>query len=158
VSSLHGTTHLPLPRADRSTRRPAGERFTLPARADSVAVARRIVVRWLRVWGLSETVCETARLLVSELFTNAVLHTDSGQVVCRIEASGERLRIEVADEGLGLDDAVGTDAMPPRGTGRAETEKENGRGLMLVDTLADAWGVIPADRRAGCTIWAEIGP
>jgi serine/threonine-protein kinase RsbW len=158
VSSLHGTTPLPLPRAARSPSHPPAERFTLPARADSVAVARRIVVRWLRVWGLSETVSETARLLVSELFTNAVLHTDSGQVVCRIEASGERLRIEVADEGLGIDEALGTDATPPRGTGGAETEKENGRGLMLVDGLSDAWGVIPADRRAGCTIWAEIGP
>lgn len=158
MSSLHGTTPLPLPRTAQSTSHPPGERFTLPARADSVAAARRIVVRWLRVWGLPETVCETARLLVSELFTNAVLHTDSGQVICRVEASGQRLRIEVADEGLGLDDALGTDAATPRGTGPVETEKENGRGLLLVDGLADAWGVIPADRRAGCTVWAEIGP
>jgi serine/threonine-protein kinase RsbW len=154
VSSLHGTTPLPLPRPTRSAANPPGERFTLPARADSVAVARRIVVRWLRLWGLSEPLCDTARLVLSELFTNAVLHTDSGQIVCRIEASGGRLRIEVADEGLGLDEALGTCESPYPAQ---STDAENGRGLVLVDALADSWGVITADRRAGCTVWAEIG-
>jgi anti-sigma regulatory factor (Ser/Thr protein kinase) len=111
------------------------------------------VVRWLRVWGLPEPLRETARLVVSELFTNAVLHTDSGQVVCRVEASGARLRIEVADQGLGLDEDEGDCGTPG---GHGDVEAENGRGLMLVDALADSWGVITADRRAGCTVWAEI--
>ncbi|MGP4115466.1 ATP-binding protein [Streptomyces sp. 4N509B] len=143
-------TPLPIPRPVRSTIDPPGERFTLPAQADSVAVARRITVRWLRLWGLPQPLWDTARLVVSELFTNALLHTDSGQIVCRLEASGRRVRIEVADEGLGIDDGP-ADQEP----GRAD-EAENGRGLLLVDTLTDAWGVITADRRAGCTVWAEI--
>jgi serine/threonine-protein kinase RsbW len=154
VSSAHGTTPLPLPRPARSPAQPPGERFTLPAQADSVAIARRIVVRWLRVWGVPEELRETARLVVSELFTNAVLHTDSGQVVCRVEVGGGRLRIEVADQGLGLDEAPEDGGGLPGGAGDAEAE--NGRGLMLVDALAASWGVIAADRRAGCTIWAEI--
>jgi anti-sigma regulatory factor (Ser/Thr protein kinase) len=111
------------------------------------------VIRWLRLWGLPEPVRETARLVVSELFTNAVLHTESGQIVCRIEASGDRLRIEVADEGLGLDETLGACGAPGED---GDADAENGRGLMLVDALAESWGVITADRRAGCTIWAEI--
>ncbi|MGP3967638.1 ATP-binding protein [Streptomyces sp. 6N223] len=153
MSSAHGTTPLPLPRPARSPAHPPAERFTLPAQADSVAIARRIVARWLRVWGVPEEPRETARLVVSELFTNAVLHTDSGQVVCRIEASGGRLRLEVADQGLGLDETPEECGIP----GKAEdVEAENGRGLMLVDALTESWGVITADRRAGCTVWAEI--
>lgn len=157
MSSAHGTTPLPLPHPARSPAHPPGERFTLPAQADSVAVARRIVVRWLRLWGVPDQVRETARLVVSELFTNAVLHTDSGQIVCRIEVSGGTLRIEVADQGLGLDEApAGGTAAPPTQGRAGGGEAENGRGLMLVDALAGSWGVITADRRAGCTIWAEI--
>lgn len=143
-------TPLPLPPSVRSTIDPPGERFTLPAQADSVAVARRVVVRWLRLWGLPDTLWDTARLVVSELFTNALLHTDSCQIVCRIEASGRRVRIEVADEGLGIDED------PTAEAAACGDEAEHGRGLLLVDALADAWGVIPADRRVGCTVWAEL--
>ena len=91
---------------------------------------------------------ETARLLVSELVANAVLHTDSRQIICRIEASGPCLRLEVVDEGSGIPEA-------PSDPG---ADAECGRGLMLLDALAHSWGVLRPDQGGGCTVWAEIRP
>lgn len=105
VFPLHGTTPLTLPAqapaAPRALRR--GERFALPALAESVGTARGHVDQRLCHWGLPEDVRDTARLVISELVTNAILHTDSHVVTCRLEASPrlDRLRIEVADEGRG---------------------------------------------------------
>lgn len=151
MSPVHGMTPLPLPlpRPPGSAADPPGERFALPPRAESATAARLLVTHWLGRWGMPEDVIETARLLISELVANAVLHTDSQQIICRIEASGHRLRIEVADEGPGLKESS------PRA---ADAEEECGRGLVLLDALADAWGVITPDQGAGCTVWAEIRP
>ncbi|WP_253195124.1 ATP-binding protein [Streptomyces sp. MP131-18] len=154
MSPLHGTTPLPRPRplpapvGAHAGRR--GERFELPALAASVAAARSRVALRAGHWGLPETVCDTAQLVVSELFTNAILHTDSDVVHCRLEATGLlRLRIEVADEGPGLD---------KRAPDAASADAEHGRGLLLLDALAARWGVIAPDRATGCTVWAEIRP
>lgn len=148
VSPLHGMTPRPLPRPHSPgiTVDPPGERFVLPPRPESATAARLLVTHWLGQWGIPETVRETARLLISELVANAVLHTDSQRVICRVEASGRGLRIEVADQGPGLTEA-------PR---LADEDEESGRGLLLLDALADAWGIITPDQGAGCTVWAEI--
>ncbi|RBM04719.1 ATP-binding protein [Streptomyces sp. PT12] len=146
MSPLHGTTPLPFPApvGPRSQRR--GERFELPALASSVAVARGRVGSHTNAWGLPDTVRDTAQLIVSELFTNALLHTDSHQVICRLECAGALLRIEVADEGAG----------PARPEPRSpDPGAEHGRGLMLLDALASQWGVISFEH-GGCTVWAEI--
>lgn len=121
--------------------------FALQADGHAVADARRRVRRQLRRWAFPEDFCDTAQLLVSELFTNAVLHTDSSQVGCVLRAGGSRLRVEVRDDG-------GGDALPsPQHVG---PEDEHGRGLLLVDTFAEEWGV---DRvGAGCVVWFELGP
>ena len=150
MSPLHGLTPLPLPRsrplgADAD---PPGERFILPPRSESATAARLLVTHWLGRWGMPEQVRETARLLVSELVANAVLHTDSRQIICRIEASGPCLRLEVVDEGSGIPEA-------PSDPG---ADAECGRGLMLLDALAHSWGVLRPDQGGGCTVWADIRP
>ncbi|WP_062214907.1 ATP-binding protein [Streptomyces sp. NBRC 109706] len=124
-----------------------GESFALPARDTSVATARHRTRVQLYGWGLSSSTSDTAQLIVSELVTNAILHTHSSQVRCLLWSSGQFLRIEVADEGAG----------PARGpVGVADSDQEHGRGLLLLDALAARWGVISPDRRAGCTVWAEL--
>jgi serine/threonine-protein kinase RsbW len=105
----------------------------------------------LREWGVTEASCEDARLLVSELFTNAVRHTDSEKVSCELWVIGVRLRLEVTDEG-------GTRACTPqpRGTDR---DGEGGRGLLLVSVLSDEWGVRPEVEQGqgrGHAVWAEL--
>ncbi|WP_059008623.1 ATP-binding protein [Streptomyces specialis] len=154
VFPLHGTTPLTLPaQAPTAPGTPRqGERFALPALAESVATARDRVERRFDHWGLPREVRDTARLVISELVTNALLHTDSHIITCRLEASPrlDRLRIEVADEGRGLDRRAA-----PR---PASADSEHGRGLVLLDALAARWGVLCPDRNAGCTVWAELRP
>ena len=89
---------------------------------------------------------ETARLLISELVTNAVLHggaRSGGDVEVRIIAKAERVRVEVCDAGRGF-----AATHPKLDPGRI-----GGWGLYLVDQLADRWGVETDD---GCMVWFEL--
>lgn len=94
-----------------------------------------------------EPVAETLILLISELVTNAVVHTGCPAVLRMLFASGTAeagtVRVEVAD----------SSACPPRPR-HADGEATNGRGLELVDGLADRWGWQPEG--AGKRIWCEV--
>jgi anti-sigma regulatory factor (Ser/Thr protein kinase) len=81
-------------------------------------------------------------LVVSELVTNAVLHGDGPSVDVRIEVAEEFVRIEVHDWGPGF---TPSDALDPGESG--------GRGLLIVDRLADRWGV---ERNGTNVVWAEF--
>ncbi|WP_329563118.1 ATP-binding SpoIIE family protein phosphatase [Kitasatospora sp. NBC_01266] len=100
----------------------------------------------LRRWGVSELI-DTAELLASELVTNAIRHTDRDAMftarLYREDAREPRLRIEVEDE---------SDLWPKRRT--PGEQASSGRGLMLVEALADAWGVEP--RGSGKRMWFEL--
>lgn len=92
--------------------------------------------------GVDEPLAETLVLLISELVTNAVVHTGCPAVL-RMLLGGPGVRLEVAD----------TSAHPPARR-HADGEDTNGRGLELVDGLADRWGWQPEG--AGKRIWCEI--
>ncbi|MCX4973575.1 MULTISPECIES: ATP-binding protein [unclassified Streptomyces] len=96
--------------------------------------------------GVDEPLAETLILLVSELVTNAVVHTGCPAVV-RLSMPGgaeaTTVRLEVADSS--------TRPPIPR---HAEGDETNGRGLELVDGLADRWGWSPEG--AGKRIWCEV--
>ena len=78
---------------------------------------------------LSEEATETARLLVSELVTNCVLHAHS-MITLAIECSRDTLAVAVGDD---------ADAVP---VVKEPTDHEHhGRGMWLVDALAGEWGV-----------------
>ncbi|MEV4683493.1 ATP-binding protein [Streptomyces kurssanovii] len=87
---------------------------------------------------------DVAELLASELVTNALIHTDHGAVVTAT-VEDARLHVEVQDfmAGLPVRDIPNADL----GTG--------GRGLVLVERLADAWGVRTA-QGVGKVIWFEL--
>ncbi|EST37023.1 hypothetical protein N566_15235 [Streptomycetaceae bacterium MP113-05] len=105
--------------------------------------------RCLHAWGVAAESCDDVELLVSELFTNAVRHTDSEKVGCELWMIGVRLRLEVTDEGGGRHPLLPS----PRS---ADADAEGGRGLLLVSVLADDWGVRPDDRDRGNSVWAEL--
>ncbi|MFF7989676.1 ATP-binding protein [Kitasatospora xanthocidica] len=114
--------------------------------ADLVAVGsvRRRLRSALSHWGVPE-LSDTAELLSSELVTNALLHTGKGAVFDAVLGSDHRLRIEVQD---------GTSRLPGR---RRDPEAEyatSGRGLLLVEALADSWGV--QLRGDGKVTWFEL--
>lgn len=95
-----------------------------------------------------EPVAETLILLISELVTNAVVHTGCPAVLRMLlprvlaDAPGT-VRVEVADRS----------ARPPAQR-HADGDDTNGRGLELVDGLADRWGWQPEG--AGKSIWCEV--
>ncbi|WP_344021806.1 ATP-binding protein [Streptomyces luteireticuli] len=122
--------------------------FHFPALNASVAEARRRVLARLREWGVDETACDDAQLVVSELFTNAVRHTDSDKVSCQVRVSPALLRIEVADHGCA--------STEPRAR-CSGADEESGRGLLLVGALSQAWGVRPDDGGGrGRVVWADL--
>lgn len=93
-----------------------------------------------------EPLAETLILLVSELVTNAVVHTGCPAVLRLSLPDGVEaatVRLEVAD--------ASTRPPIPR---HADGDETNGRGLELVDGLADRWGWCPEG--AGKRIWVEV--
>ncbi len=122
--------------------------FVLPACPESVARARHLTADRLTGWGLGEDVGFAASLVVSELVTNAVIHTGSERVRCELVDAGGRLRIAVCDEGVG--------PLGPRLRRTAQDAGEHGRGLVLVDGMCDAWGTQENDLDSGRTVWAEL--
>lgn len=119
----------------------AAERL-LPAVPTSVRDARSMVRRELSLWGADDLIDDCV-LVVSELVTNAVRH---GGAACalRISGSGRHVYGELFDPG------AGTPAVCEAGP-----EATGGRGLQIVDTLADDWGVTwpPA---GGKVVWFTI--
>ncbi|ARP74269.1 regulatory protein [Streptomyces sp. MUSC 125] len=96
--------------------------------------------------GVDEPLAETLILLVSELVTNAVVHTGRPAVLRLClpgSAAVSAVRVEVAD--------TSSRAPVPRCAGGDAT---GGRGLALVDCLADRWGWSPEG--AGKSIWCEL--
>ncbi|BFO20596.1 hypothetical protein SHKM778_69840 [Streptomyces sp. KM77-8] len=95
---------------------------------------------------MCEDTCDTAALVVSELVTNAVVHTASSHIVCELHDRGDLVRIAVRDEGC----APGQ----PRANTRRQPEEEHGRGLLLVDALCQSWG--SHEQGPGLLVWADL--
>jgi anti-sigma regulatory factor (Ser/Thr protein kinase) len=116
--------------------------LTVPGRPERVAEVRRFV---RRVVGDASPMADTAMLLVSELATNAVLHSASGRpggsATVLITEIGGGVRVEVADEG--------SDQSAP--VVRGDIYASEGHGLFLVQSLADQWGYVRDE--TGTTVW-----
>jgi anti-sigma regulatory factor (Ser/Thr protein kinase) len=115
------------------------------AEPERISVGRQLVRELLHDWKDPEQV-DSAVLMVSEMATNVLVHTD-GDALMAAEVSGERgerrLRVEVADA---------SDELPHKR--RPGEMASSGRGLVLMEMLADAWGVDP--RGEGKSIWFEL--
>ncbi|MDQ0786343.1 anti-sigma regulatory factor (Ser/Thr protein kinase) [Streptomyces sp. B3I8] len=120
-------------------------RFQLSAHPGSVARARQLTRQRLSDWGACGDTCDSAALVVSELVTNAIVHTASENVVCELRDDPELVRIAVRDEGC----APGEPHPSPR-----RPEEEHGRGLLLVEALCRAWGA--QETGPGLLVWAEL--
>lgn len=115
------------------------------AEPERVAAARQQLRELLHDW-LDEEQIDSAVLMVSEMATNVLVHTDGNallvaEVTCA--DSARRLRVEVADT---------SDELPHRR--RPGEMASSGRGLLLMEMLADRWGVDP--RGEGKSIWFEL--
>jgi hypothetical protein len=108
-------------------------------RPTSVAEARHFVTDAMAAWGL---VNAGAELAVSELATNAVRHTGDRFTVRITEETG-CVRVEVAN---------GSSLLPS--VRQATRDREGGRGLLLVEAVTSAWGVVPSS--GGKTVWFTV--
>ncbi|WP_129307606.1 ATP-binding protein [Streptomyces sp. L2] len=122
--------------------------FTVPLSATrrGARLARRLATEQLAEWDLP---LDPARLIVAELAANAALHG-------RVPGRSFRLTLSRAEHGVLRIEVTDTrgDHLPAPATFPAELT-ESGYGLLLVQGLADRWGV----RRgpAPCkTVWAEL--
>ncbi|MFC9730939.1 SpoIIE family protein phosphatase [Streptomyces roseolus] len=115
------------------------------AEPERIAEAREQVRQLLHDW-TDEDQLDAAVLMVSEMVTNVLVHTDGDALLTAEVACGEKarlLRVEVSDA---------SDELPhKRHPGEMAS---SGRGLVLMEMLADAWGVAP--RGEGKTIWFEL--
>jgi hypothetical protein len=119
-------------------------RFELPPRTASVPVARRLVGELLRSWG-AEDHGPDATLLVCELVANVADHVGGDAFFqLELEFSDGWLRVAVAD-GSAVRPVV-----------RQLEEGPRGRGMVLVESLADRWGI--EDHHGGKRVWFELAP
>jgi anti-sigma regulatory factor (Ser/Thr protein kinase) len=127
-------------------REEATMQLVLPPSTGSVRRARHFIEECMGE-ATEADVLEVAVLLTSELVSNAVLHggpfSASASVRLSVELLAGRLRV-------GVEDA--SQAMPVVGDG-APTSVE-GRGLLLVESLADRWGCEPL--AGGKVVWFEL--
>ncbi|WP_371666111.1 SpoIIE family protein phosphatase [Streptomyces sp. NBC_01241] len=111
---------------------------------EALSSARHMIRAAVRAWG-AKTRADGVELAADELITNALMHTDGGAIVTIRVLTGteRRLRVDVEDRSSAL----------PRRRDAGETGV-SGRGLMLVDRLADLWGV--ESRGVGKCVWCEF--
>ncbi|MEV4332988.1 ATP-binding protein [Streptomyces sp. NPDC049597] len=116
-------------------------------------LARQLTLRQLDAWGFPQgsDASDTAALIVAELAANAVTHgrVPGRDFELRLTRSPDTLRIEVSD--------TRDERRPPRPDALAAPEPlaDSGRGLLLVESLADRWAVL--DRvPVGKTVRAEL--
>ncbi|MFC3689950.1 ATP-binding protein [Aquipuribacter hungaricus] len=115
--------------------------LALPARPGSTRDARRWVADRLAELGLDDLL-DAVELLTSEVVTNAVIHAGTPMLL-RLRAEGPGVQVEV-DDGS---------AMPPARRHYSATAT-TGRGVEVLETLADEWGWQPHD--GGKTVWFRV--
>lgn len=118
-------------------------RAQLPPDASAPGLARRALEQARDA--MDEDALSAARLLVSELVTNCVRHAALGpgeHIRLEVTVATRGMRVEVADPGPGFE-----------APGPAALEDVRGRGLLLVDAVAERWGVV----HDGLTrVWFEL--
>lgn len=115
----------------------------LPPYPTSVGAARRFVRDVLLSRRVEDEVIDTVELLTSEVVTNAILHG----------RAGPRLVVEMGEGVI----RVGVHDMSPEVPVRRNTRPDDisGRGVVIVEELASAWGVEP-ERDGGKQVWFEV--
>jgi anti-sigma regulatory factor (Ser/Thr protein kinase) len=121
--------------------------YSVAADPRAVAAARHFVVGALSSWGVDADTVDRATLCLSELVTNAMIHTDAG---CELRVVLDRgvLTTTVRDGGSSVIVDLSTVTVDPLAA--------HGRGLQLVDTLSTRWG--SELDAVGMTVWFVLEP
>ncbi|MGW3230156.1 ATP-binding protein [Kitasatospora sp. NPDC001095] len=133
-----------------TSRRPRMFVARLDSRTESTPLARYLLRAYLSGLPSGDRYRDTAELLLGELFTNAVQHSDAPddrRIEIRFALVSSRLRLEVHD--------AGTNHPTLRA---AAPDDEHGLGLFLVSELAERWGCASRPCGIGKFVWALIAP
>jgi anti-sigma regulatory factor (Ser/Thr protein kinase) len=110
-------------------------------------LARAFAADALESWAAPVEEIDAVQLVVSELVTNAVLHApESSSITLELFRTREAVRVLVSDA---------SPQEPVRRDGPAPWSVQSGRGVALVDSIADRWGTEPRSPR-GKTVWCEF--
>ena len=116
--------------------------ITLQRDPTEAGEARRHVAQACQ--GLARDVVEIAQLLTTELVTNAIDH-GAGEITLAITRASEDLRVDVSD------------AAPERPrTADATPDQTRGRGMLIVESLAAAWGIEPPSGGRRKSVWFRL--
>lgn len=121
--------------------------YSVAADPRAVAHARHFMLSTLAAWGVDEGTVDNAILCLSELVTNAIIHTDAG---CELRIVVDRgvLTTTVRDGGSSVVVDLGSVTVDPLAV--------HGRGLQLVDALSTRWG--SELDAVGMTVWFVLEP
>jgi anti-sigma regulatory factor (Ser/Thr protein kinase) len=118
-------------------------RLPLPPHKIASRQAHRVLEWALRDWQVRDDAADNARIVLSEMVTNALTHSlDVFRLALHL--NGDQILLEVWDR---------ADGMPH--VGLPDGLAVNGRGMFLVDTLSKEWGVRP-EEEGGKTVWARV--
>jgi anti-sigma regulatory factor (Ser/Thr protein kinase) len=119
--------------------------MTLAAVPSAPGAARHAVRTWFDSRHCGDDATDTAALLVTELVSNAVVHTIGPSLWLTVEeTSSDVLHVTVRDGSKVI----------PRAPGAPDLDQLGGRGLFLVDALSSRWGWEPLD--TGKRVWFEL--
>ena len=116
----------------------------LPRSPMAAGQARRVTGTLCRAACLDDDLCDTAVLLTSEVVTNAVLHGRSPSCLS-VAASELGVRVEVEDDS----------SRWPVQRQQGDSAALDGRGILLLETIATSWGVLPG-HAGGKVVWFEV--
>jgi anti-sigma regulatory factor (Ser/Thr protein kinase) len=131
--------------SDELTAEPQHLELDLERNAEAPAIARAVARGRCHDLKLSGSVCQTLVLLVSEVVSNAVLHSSGppdAAIALTAQITKQTIHISVTDAGEGF-------TPKPRDPARAE----GGYGLYLLEKAADRWGV---DCTEGTRVWFQL--
>ncbi|MEU3747011.1 MULTISPECIES: ATP-binding protein [Streptomyces] len=138
---------------------PSTSELTLAATPNAVAWARRHTVDILQRWRFPDEGIEVARLLISELATNAIEHarpteTSEAAAAGPLGVGTIVLRLWPTDGGIIL--AVSDPDPRPPAPRAHDARAIGGRGLVLIQAMSSRWGYFPTQPHPGKIVWAEI--
>jgi anti-sigma regulatory factor (Ser/Thr protein kinase) len=124
------------------------------AEPESVPAVRRFVDDVLTEWG-RRNLAEDVGLSVTELATNATLHSRAAHFDVELHGDAEAIRLAVVDTGATAAQAIASRTSSPSVADEdLAWESMTGRGLFIVSALATRWGI--EDLPGGTRIWAEF--
>ncbi|MEY9841752.1 ATP-binding protein [Streptacidiphilus sp. EB103A] len=125
--------------------KPVTAETRFPSSPEAVGLVRRFAASMLSSDEFdARQAVDVVELLLSELVTNVVRHTQTDLIIVVLLRDAVGVRVAVRDS---------SDAVPVRRT--PDSDDDGGRGLLLVDALADEW-CVEKHPEGGKTVWAVV--